>query len=200
MYRLLKGLFIRLRKDGLRGTTTGLVHAVRRRRWRVYRFYPPIPDRDESLDIDTDMSRLARLRRDNDAIPGEYYRDVAGRCNRCCYTCVDGKLAGIAWMLDSRSPSRFIHLGPAEVEIAFVHVMPAFRGRGIAKAMVNKACQIAFSDRVSTIYSIIEETNTPSQHAFTACHFKQIGVLHRTALFGNSYVTPASDSDDSAKL
>ena len=197
MYRLIKGFLLRVQKDGLGGATMGLVHAMRRMRWRVYRLLPPIPDRGDLLEIDSDLARLARLRRDNDALSAEYYRDVAGRCYRCCYACVDGKLAGIVWMLDSEFPSRFIGLGHNEIEIAFVHVMPDYRGRGIAKALIHRACRMAFSSGVSVVYSIIEEANVISQRTFEACQFRQVGVLFRSALFGDSYATPASDVDGS---
>jgi ribosomal protein S18 acetylase RimI-like enzyme len=190
LLRPLKGLMIRLRSDGIRGTAQGIRDGFIPRNWRIYRLNPPVPEGLAQCEIGSDLAVLHSARSCDPGLPGDFYRDAANRSKQCFYARIDNQLAGIVWIYDTDYPSRVIRLAPGEVEIAFVFVMPEFRGRGIAKDLIRAACLHLLDRGVRIIYAVIEEHNLASQAAFTGCRFEWVGFVRRALLFGKPYVTP----------
>jgi ribosomal protein S18 acetylase RimI-like enzyme len=189
--RPLKALWLRLRLDGVGPTVHGLVDACSPKLWHIYKLTtPPAPaPRPAKCRIDSNRTHLAPLRTAR-TFASEYFRDDANRAKRCFFAVVEGRLAGIVWVLDARHPSRVIALGPADVELAFLFVEPEFRGAGIARALIQEACRALPEQGASGIYAIIEEHNAPSQKAFLASGFEHIAAVRRPLLFGSRYHAP----------
>jgi ribosomal protein S18 acetylase RimI-like enzyme len=192
--RPIKGLWLRMREDGVGPTLKGLRDGVTPKLWYIYRFIEPTTGGETRVDIDSNLDRLARIRASHPALASEYFRDQARRADRCFFALIGEKLAGIVWVLDEQHPSRVIHLGRGEVELAFLYVETEFRGRGIARSLIQEACRVLPQQGVSTVFSIIEQHNTASQRAFLASGFQRVAALHRPLLFGRRYYSPAAAS------
>jgi ribosomal protein S18 acetylase RimI-like enzyme len=197
--RPLKGLWLRMRVDGVVPTLEGLLEALRPKVWYIYKLVGMPPARDAGCIIDSDLTRLASLRKLKPGLASEYFRDEARRAARGFFALADGQLAGVVWILDTRYPSRVIRLGPSDVELAFLYVENEFRGRGIARALIQEACRVLPHEGVTAIYSIIEEHNVPSQKAFLASGFQRIAALRRPLLFGPRFHTTADRMPSAAE-
>ena len=189
LVRPLRGLWLRIQVDGFAPTARGVVDGFTPKVWNIYKLAGPLPERTDQVAIDTDLERLDALRSSHPDLASEYYRDQARRATKCFFAILDGKLAGIVWILDAAHPSRVIRLGRDDVELAFLFVEPEFRGRGIARGLIREACRVLPMQGVDGIYSIIEQHNLPSQRAFLACGFQQVGAVRRPLYVGPRYQT-----------
>lgn len=66
--------------------------------------------------------------------------------------------------------------GPA-VEIANVMVRPAWRRRGIGRALIDHLCDVARDLRIRVVRLTVEPENAPALHLYTACGFEPIRTL-----------------------
>jgi ribosomal protein S18 acetylase RimI-like enzyme len=185
--RPIRGLWLRMREDGVGPTLKGLRDGVTPKLWYIYRFIEAPAVGEPRVAIDSNLDRLTRLRASHRALASDYFRDQAKRADRCFFALIGEKLAGIVWVLDEQHPSRVIHLGAGEVELAFLYVEDEFRGRGIARSLIQEACRALPQQGVSAVFSIIEQHNTASQKAFLASGFQRVAELHRPLLFGRRY-------------
>ncbi len=63
------------------------------------------------------------------------------------------------------------------VEIANVMVNPAWRGRGIGRALIMHLCAVARDLRVHAVQLTVEPENAPALRLYTACGFETIRTL-----------------------
>jgi len=185
----LKGLVVRLRKEGILHTWRAFVAALVPYHFGVYELVQATkPGTPPPFPIVQGLEGLRTLRSRRTDLPADYFRDEAGAAEVCFAATVEEGLAGVLWILDTTHPSRFIDLAPDSVELAYVHVHPEFRGRGIAKAMILEASHRMRCRGYDRVFAVIDERNLSSQRAFGAVGFRHIAALRRPALFGPRYI------------
>ena len=190
--RPIKGLWLRVRDDGIVPTFQGLIDGFTPKLWHIYNLANLTAGKNAPCLIESDLSRLSSLRVAHPRLTSEYFRDEARRADRCFFALMGNQLAGIVWILDARHPSRVIALGANDVELAFLYVEHEFRGRGIARALIQEACRVLPRQGVEAIYSIIEEHNLPSQQAFLASGFERVAAMRRPLFVGRRYHAPSA--------
>lgn len=89
-----------------------------------------------------------------------------------CWAWGDGQPVGIVWTT-ARSP--LLLTDADEAAIVDLYTSPAFRGRGIALALIAAACRYLRQRGVRTVYATVETRNTPSRRAFARSGFEVVG-------------------------
>ena len=178
---------IRLQRDGALRALRDLVLGLVPHPWWIYSRRACPCSAAPGPDIETSLAELSRMRLRQQNLPAEFYRDEAKRSERCVFACRDGRLAGIVWLFDRCCPNHRIRLGPGETEVACLYVVPEFRGQGIGKALVLKACEVAFREGPITVHAVVSKRNTASIALFESCGFERKGSAFRSALIGRRY-------------
>ena len=99
----------------------------------------------------------------------------------------DGNVLGYLFV----SPTPTIHVHPLETDLSFdgayirrVFVHPHARNRGIATALVARACGMAREWGLDTVHALVAVDNRPSQWTFEANGFDRRRVHAYLRLFG----------------
>jgi RimJ/RimL family protein N-acetyltransferase len=178
------------RSYGVRTLYRIAVGAVRPSYWGIYLLSgQPDDQASSSIEVKTDLNELAQLREVSGRLPPEFYRDETAAQRNCFYAVEDGKLAGIVWAASEDHRSRFIKLAPGQVELKYLHVVPRFGGRGIAKHLLREACRQLLGQGLQGIYASIDRRNEHSWRAFCAVGFERIVEIRRPGLLGPRYLT-----------
>lgn len=144
---------------------------------------------DEILAGPHAVEKLKRLREVTAGLPVEFYRDEIDNIQSCFFACADGRLAAIAWSYDHTKPAHFLRMSPGDAEIRSVYSLAEFRGRGLAKAVIARACDSLRRDGFQNIYAVIHFRNEASSRAFRSIGFTKDAELRRPPLFGPRFVT-----------
>gem|GEM_PF-2041146 len=187
---LLSRLMLRLRRDGLWSTLRGIRRATRPETlgiYRIERLVAPAPAAD--LEIKAGVESLRQLRQGILLLPDEFYCEDRPGFVQCYCALSDGLLAGIIWVLEGPNASRYIALREGEVELAYLHVLEAMRGRGIAKHLYWRAAADGLNRGAQRVYAVISADNYPSRKAAETIGFRKIAEIRRTALWGTKFRT-----------
>jgi GNAT superfamily N-acetyltransferase len=97
---------------------------------------------------------------------------------------VDRELAGIAWLFAPGDPGALAPLAADEREFSFSFVLPAWRRRGVHRALM--AARVAHCDAagIRQIVAYVRRDNAPSVRAHEAFGFRQGGTLEVRRVLG----------------
>jgi GNAT superfamily N-acetyltransferase len=187
---LLSRLMLRVRRDGLWSSLRGIRGATRPETLEIYRIERlAAPAPTAGLEIQAGVEALRRLRQGTSLLPDEFYCEDRPGFVQCFCAVSDGLLAGIIWVLEGHNASRYIALREGEVELGYLHVLEAMRGRGIAKHLYWRAAVDCLSNGAQAVYAAIAAENHPSRKAAQAIGFKKIAEIRRTTLWGAKFRT-----------
>jgi GNAT superfamily N-acetyltransferase len=141
------------------------------------------------LKIKAGVESLRQLRQGISLLPDEFYCEDRAGFVQCYSALSDGFLAGIIWVLEGPNASRYIALREGEVELAYLHVLEAMRGRGIAKHLYWRAAADCLNRGAQRVYAVISADNYPSRKAAETIGFRKIAEIRRTALWGTKFRT-----------
>ena len=183
----LKGLGIRVRRDGVFHSLRFILDACRPGRQIVFQM---VGDRSgtkaapSGITILPGVEHLQRLR--SGRLPEAFYRDEEGRGRRCFVALCEGELAGVLWVFDEKHPSSFLDLKRGQAELGIGHVLSGFRRRGVFQRLIAEACSALSAEGYSGFYAIVDERNGASLRAFETTGFRRVGGLSRPLanLFG----------------
>jgi ribosomal protein S18 acetylase RimI-like enzyme len=177
-------------REGLSGLARAIRDYGRAREYSVYRRDIRGLERDASRIGGIragSLSELWRWRSERGPVATPFLADRTSGWSDFCWAWSEGQPIGVVWMT-TKSPLLLTDEG--EAVIVDLYTMPAFRGRGIATALVAAACQELKEGGVRTVYATVELNNMPSRRAFERSGFTRIaeftcrgwlGRRHRTA-------------------
>jgi GNAT superfamily N-acetyltransferase len=195
----LRRLFVRIRREGLVRTMVFAADICKLRTFGIYLLENPVwVQADSGLRIERGAEALRELRsRTSTNLPRDFYLDECGRATLCFSALTDGRLSGVIWVMTPFEQSAFIKLAADECELSALYVLPEYRGRGIAAALISYAAQSQGDRRV---YAVIREENTASRLAFAKCGFRRVATLRRRSLFSPRYLGLARRLSECATL
>lgn len=132
---------------------------------------------------------LAKLRLWARNLSVDFFRDVIDVKGKCILVTVSGRLAGIAWVFDSRRPGHFLRLAARDLEIRSVHTLREFRGKGVARLAIHEACRVYARRGYRGAFAVIHSQNQSSRRVFEAVGFHKVADVRRPSLFGPRYKT-----------
>jgi ribosomal protein S18 acetylase RimI-like enzyme len=163
---------------------TGVVAAIREhgrpRRYCVYRrdLSGAIPDLRLVSDIRWgSLWDLEQWRTRQQSVPAPFRGDRTGGWADFCWAWSGGQPVGIAW---TTTCSPLLLTDPGEGVIVDLYTRPECRGRGVATALIERACRQLKDRDCHAVYATVELQNMPSRRAFERSGFIQIGefTLH----------------------
>ncbi|MGB9619524.1 MAG: GNAT family N-acetyltransferase [Armatimonadota bacterium] len=178
---------LHLEHDGIVGTLRRCIACAKPEVFGLYRLanLPQEPSA-ASVEIQRGVDALLRLRAPHSSLPYEYYCERRQGFQCCLCAVVEGQLAGVIWIAKSPA-SHFIRLNDEAAEITCLHVLPQFRGRGIAKRLYWNAAAHSLSSGARGVFAVIAADNHASRRAAEAVGFKKIAQIRRAALWGPKF-------------
>ena len=178
------------RRRGVRGLLRLLYdYYGRRHRFLVYKFdstrsRQTLVPRDPALRVSIGtLAELQHWRQTTSEVPLPLLRDWSNGWSDFWWAWYESRLAGIVWVVD-KPP--LLHLEPNGVAICDLYTIPAFRGRGVGKALVLEACR-AMPDRGATqVYAAVDPDNMPSRRVFETLGFSIVAHLAIRGVFRNA--------------
>lgn len=136
-----------------------------------------IPDGVELREVNTEQLRALRAGRTD--LPEYFFRDeVEATLDRCWVGLLEGRLAFITW-ISSKGSSEFIHMGPTEMELAFIYAMPEMRGKRMTTNGLFKIVQTLRAEGITALWAVPHSRNPAIVKSFEACGFSRLGVIRR---------------------
>jgi ribosomal protein S18 acetylase RimI-like enzyme len=193
---LLRSLKARVQQSGLRAAMRGALGTIFPDRFEVWKLSGDSVSRPNHLPASNDvlagpsaMETLKHFRESTPGLPVEFYRDEIDSAQRCFLACHEGRLAAIAWSYNHAKKGHFLGMSLGDAEIRSLYSLPEFRGHGLAKAVIETACDTLQREGIRNIYAVIHFRNEASLRAFRSAGFTKVGELRRPPLFGPRFVT-----------
>ncbi len=120
------------------------------------------------------IEALVAWRSTQEQLPLPFDRDKISKVDTFLWAKIDARVVGIVWW---KAGGQMIRLDAQEGEIFDVLTLPEFRGRGLAKALVEAACRELRRHQIQRAYAAIRPDNAPSRRAFEAVNFQLIGTF-----------------------
>lgn len=118
--------------------------------------------------VETDLETVVRIEKETFTDPWSYSAFKSDLGNEMAWPIAaicDNVLAGYSC----------IYIAAGELQIGNFAVAEAFRGRGIAKALMNEIIKLAQHNKCDAMFLEVRESNIPAQSLYKSFGFKQAG-------------------------
>jgi len=154
---------------------------------------PRPPGADLRLEL-WDAAAMRAYRSSRKGLPTELYQDEIDGVELCSVLRAGDEVAGLIWIYRPEDASRLFRLREAEAELNNGVVLPAYRGRGLFKAVIAHACDWLRAQEYQTVYAMVHSTNGPSRAAFEAAGFHSVATVRHFLLYRPTFRGPASQA------
>lgn len=123
------------------------------------------------------LEELRRVRNENADLAIDYYCDELFGYTLPFFALIDQKVAAIVWLVVAGQSSRFLDLKPGDVEINYLEVDPAFRGRRIAQHLMGYQISWAANAGYTRMFTVPNVQNIASLKPMLDLGFRPIEAL-----------------------
>lgn len=191
--RFLRNSVRRIRRDGFKATIQAFLVTLRPNVFYVYRRVEPaagFPVPAWAV-VRRGLESLREARARCALLPDEFYYDDRPSFRDCFIAWCDSMPAGILWLIAGPARTPHMVLSAGQAELCGLYVLPPYRGRGLARALVASACGAAQSAGSVELYAVVEKSNLASQRCCESLGFGRVGTWRRVAHLSPLYRSTA---------
>lgn len=139
---------------------------------------PPAMPANPALSFSTgSLEALQDLRRGRDDLPFEFYCDEVFGFREPYLAFYEDELAAIHWLVRRGEPSRFLTLGEGDAELNYNTVLPRFRGKRIAQALMTHLIRASHARGDARLFGVVHVSNIPQWKQMIDLGFEPVDVV-----------------------